>query len=126
MLHAGSLPFRCAVPAVFHSWTGNGMNRQERRAANKRREESARRPSPLAVSSPSVVSTADLAAEASRSYGAGRFNDAQDICRRILAREPLHVQSLNLLGLMAQASGDHRSAVKLFAKAIAADGLNAA
>ncbi|OKO71300.1 hypothetical protein AC628_28665 [Bradyrhizobium sp. NAS96.2] len=55
-----------------------------------------------------------------------RFNEAQQICRDILAREPAHVQSLNLLGLMAQAAGDHRAAVKTFAKAIAADDVNAA
>ncbi|PSA84298.1 hypothetical protein BT095_11670, partial [Corynebacterium diphtheriae] len=48
------------------------------------------------------------------------------VCRHILAREPSHAQRLNLLGLMAQAAGDHRSAVKAFAKAIAADDVNAA
>lgn len=69
---------------------------------------------------------AGLAAEASRFYGMRRFNEAQEICRQILARDPGHVQSLNLLGLMAQASGDHRSAVKTFAKAIASDEVNAA
>ena len=36
------------------------------------------------------------------------------------------MQSLNLLGLMAQASGDHGAAVKMFAKAIASDEVNAA
>ncbi|WGS21489.1 MULTISPECIES: methyltransferase domain-containing protein [unclassified Bradyrhizobium] len=101
------------------------MNRKERRAANKRRDESGKRPSALAFGS-AVVGIADLAAEASRLRGMGRVNEAQEICRQILAREPAHVQSLNLLGLMAQASGDHRAAVKMFAKAIAADELNAA
>src|SRR6202166_1245020 len=101
------------------------MNRKERRAANKRRDESARRPNALALGS-ADVSIADLAAEASRSRGAGRINEAQEICRQILAREPAHVQSLNLLGLMAQASGDHRAAVKTLAKAIASDEMNAA
>ncbi|THD71653.1 MAG: methyltransferase domain-containing protein [Bradyrhizobium sp.] len=100
------------------------MNRKERRAANKRREESARRPNALALSA--GVSIVDLAAEASRLRGAGRINEAQEVCRQILAREPAHVQSLNLLGLMAQASGDHRGAVKMFAKAIASDEVNAA
>ncbi|KWV61109.1 hypothetical protein AS156_27155 [Bradyrhizobium macuxiense] len=56
----------------------------------------------------------------------GRGNEAGEICRQILARDPAHVQSLNLLGLMAQASSDHRGAVKMFAKAIAADEVNAA
>jgi cytochrome c-type biogenesis protein CcmH/NrfG len=47
----------------------------------------------------------------------GRLREAQEICRQILAREPAHVPSLNLLGVIAQASGDHRFAVKMFAKA---------
>ncbi|MHC2435880.1 class I SAM-dependent methyltransferase [Bradyrhizobium sp. USDA 4451] len=69
---------------------------------------------------------AGLAAEASRFYAMRRFGDAQEICWQILAREPGHVQSLNLLGLMAQAAGDHRAAAKLFTKAIASDEVNAA
>ena len=100
------------------------MNRKERRAANKRRDEPLT-PNALVFGSEGV-SIADLAAEASRSYGASRINEAQEICRQILAREPAHVQSLNLLGLMAQASRDHRGALKLFAKAIASDEMNAA
>src|SRR6185369_9962976 len=71
-------------------------------------------------------SIVDLTAEASRFRGVRRFNEAQEICRQILAREPAHVQSLNLLGLMAQESGNHRVAVKMFAKAIASDDANAA
>jgi SAM-dependent methyltransferase len=72
------------------------------------------------------ISIVDLAAEATRLHRLGRTNEAQGICRQILAREPAHVQSLNLLGLMAQASGDHGVAVKMFAKAIASDEVNAA
>lgn len=101
------------------------MNRKERRASNKRRDESARRPNAPAFGS-AGVSIVDLAAEASRSHAVGRINEAQEICRQILAREPAHVQSLNLLGLIAQASGDHRVAVKMFAKAIVSDEVNAA
>jgi 2-polyprenyl-3-methyl-5-hydroxy-6-metoxy-1,4-benzoquinol methylase/tetratricopeptide (TPR) repeat protein len=100
------------------------MNRRERRAAEKQREEAARKPKALAATA--ALSIADLAAEAGRLRGIGRLNDAQDICRQILAREPAHVPTLNLLGLMAQASGDHRGAVKSFAKAIDADEANAA
>src|SRR4051794_14208379 len=95
------------------------MNRKERRAASKRRNDA---PGVSAA----AIGAAALAAEASRWYRAGRINEAQEICRQILAREPAHVQSLNLLGLMAQASGDHRAAVKMFVKAIAADEANAA
>jgi SAM-dependent methyltransferase len=99
------------------------MNRKERRAANKRRDEFAKRPSAPAFG-PAGVSIVDLAAEASRWHRAGRIDEAREICRQILAREPAHVQSLNLLGLMAQASGDHGAAVKTFAKAIASDEAN--
>jgi 2-polyprenyl-3-methyl-5-hydroxy-6-metoxy-1,4-benzoquinol methylase len=101
------------------------MNRKERRAANKRGEESARKPNALAFGL-AGVSIADLAAQASRSRAAGRINEAREICRQILARDPANVQSLNLLGLMAQASGDHRAAVKMFTNAIASDEVNAA
>lgn len=99
------------------------MNRKERRAADKRRDESGKNAPAFGAAG---VSIADLAAEASRFYGMRRFNEAQEICRRILAHEPSHVQSLNLLGLMAQASGDHRAAAKMFTKAIASDEVNAA
>ncbi|MDH2386782.1 class I SAM-dependent methyltransferase [Bradyrhizobium sp. CER78] len=99
------------------------MNRKERRAAGKQRDASGKSAPGFGSAG---VSIADLTAEASRFYGTRRFNEAQEICRDILAREPAHVQSLNLLGLMAQASGDHRAAVKTFAKAIAADEVNAA
>src|SRR6185437_8148211 len=92
------------------------MNRRERRAADKRRDESARRTD--ALPGAARPGSAELAAEASRLRAAGRIDDARAICRQILAREPAHVPTLNLLGLMAQASGDHRGALKHFAKAI--------
>ncbi len=101
------------------------MNRKERRAADKRREESASRPNAPSFGS-AGLGIADLAAEASRLRGAGRIHESEAICHRILAREPAHVQSLDLLGLIAQASGDHRIAVKMFSKAIASDEVNAA
>jgi len=101
------------------------MNRKERRAANKRRGVDARTPSAPALG-PAGASIAELSAEASRQHREGRLREAQEICRQILAREPAHLQSLNLLGVMVQASGDHRTAVKMFARALAADELNAA
>jgi SAM-dependent methyltransferase len=100
------------------------MNRKERRAAEKRRDQSARNFN--TPDAQEVVSIADLVAEANRCYRAGRIGEAQAICRQILAREPDHVPTLNLNGLVAQASGDHRTAAKSFAKAIASDDSNAA
>ncbi|WP_407150094.1 methyltransferase domain-containing protein [Bradyrhizobium sp. ORS 86] len=99
------------------------MNRKERRAASKRRDEPASR---IGAPTSASLSIADLAAEARRFYGMGRVNEAREMCRQVLAREPAHVQSLNLLGLMAQATGDHRAAVKMFAKALDSDDVNAA
>ena len=101
------------------------MNRKERRAAEKRRDGAAKKQDAVADGTASL-SIADLAAEAGRLRGMGRLDEAQQICRRILAREPAYVPALNLLGLIAQATGDHRGAVKTFAKAIAADEANAA
>jgi SAM-dependent methyltransferase len=95
------------------------MNRKERRAANKTA------PSRLPHTD-AAVSVAELAARASALHAAGRLDETRAICRQILGREPAHVQALNLLGLAAQRLGDHRAAVKMFGKAIAADQLNAA
>jgi cytochrome c-type biogenesis protein CcmH/NrfG len=92
------------------------MNRKERRAADRSRAAGARAPQAAAFS-PLGTDIAELAAEASRLQRQGRLREAQEICRQILAREPAHVPSLNLLGVIAQASGDHRFAVKMFAKA---------
>lgn len=101
------------------------MNRKERRAADKRRDQFARN-SNAPVIGAKVASIADLAIAANRSYEAGRLGETRAICRQILECEPGHVQSLNLDGLVAQASGDHRTAAKSFEKAIASDEANAA
>jgi SAM-dependent methyltransferase/tetratricopeptide (TPR) repeat protein len=101
------------------------MNRRERRAAEKRRDQSARGQDATGCGL-ADAGISELAAEANRLRGMGRLDEAQQVCRRILTREPGHVPTLNLLGLIAQAAGDHRGALKIFAKAIAADETNAA
>src|ERR1051326_1299105 len=101
------------------------MNRKERRAAGKRRGGFAGMPD-AAPLHPAGASIADLTATANHLYRLGQIDEAQEICRQILARDPAHVQSLNLLGLVAQASGDHRLAVKTLARALPAHELNAA
>lgn len=70
-------------------------------------------------------SIAKLAGEAKRLHRQGRAAEAQEICRRIPARDPANVH-LNLLGLLAQGSGDHRAAVKMLERALSEDALNAA
>jgi SAM-dependent methyltransferase/tetratricopeptide (TPR) repeat protein len=68
----------------------------------------------------------DLAAEARRQFDVRNLSAAQKLSKDILAREPSHVDSMNLLGLMAQESARHPKAVRYFAKAIALDPDNAA
>jgi SAM-dependent methyltransferase len=70
--------------------------------------------------------TAQLLAQAGFLHQRGQSDQAQQMCVQILAREPAHVNALNLLGVILQASGRHRLAVKNLAKAIAADPENAA
>ena len=101
------------------------MNRKERRAAGKRRGGLARMANAASLNL-AGASIADLTAKASWLHRLGQIGEAQEICHQILARDPAHVQSLNLLGVMAQASGDHRLAVKMLVKALAPDELNAA
>ncbi len=68
----------------------------------------------------------DLAAEARRHFDFRNLPAAVRLSKEILAREPSHVDSMNLLGLMAQENARHAKAVRYFAKAIAIDPDNAA
>ena len=88
------------------------MNRRDRRAAIARGK------------IPADAGVADLgeAIEAAqRAFRDGAAAQAEDICKRILARAPAHGGALNLLGLVYQAGGRHRLAVRFLAKALAAD-----
>jgi SAM-dependent methyltransferase len=68
----------------------------------------------------------DLAVEARRHFDFRNLPAAERLSKEILAREPSHVDSMNLLGLMAQESARHAKAIRYFAKAIAVDPDNAA
>jgi 2-polyprenyl-3-methyl-5-hydroxy-6-metoxy-1,4-benzoquinol methylase/tetratricopeptide (TPR) repeat protein len=100
------------------------MNRKERRAALKHSKKFPITSIKSDRSKPAEI--ADLMGEARECYRQGRFDQAQNICRNIVARQPAHVDSLNLLGVIAQMAGRHEGAVKLFSKAIAVDAGNAA
>ncbi len=65
--------------------------------------------------------SADLMAAANRAYRQGEPVRTEEICKQILTRTPAHAGALNLLGLVHQGAGRQRLAVKLLAKAIAAD-----
>ena len=93
------------------------MNRSKRRAAAVASGRYAK--------SAAMVDIAELMAAANSAYQQRRLTDAELRCKQILSRAPTHPICLNLLGVVYQTSGRHRFAVKLFAKAIAVDELNA-
>lgn len=92
------------------------MNRSKRRAAVASGREAL---------SAAIVEIPELLAAANSAYQQRRLTDAEVICKQILSRAPTHPTCLNLLGVVYQTSGRHRHAVKLFAKAIASDDLDA-
>jgi tetratricopeptide (TPR) repeat protein len=56
-----------------------------------------------------------------RHYNAGQVAKGQAICREILALKPNYMDSLQLLGVIAQDAGCHHAAKDMFRKAIARD-----
>jgi len=93
------------------------MNRRDRRAALARGKAAA-------ISAPADIPA--LVAEATLAYQQRRIADAEVACKQILVRAPAHPEALNILGVVQQASGNHRLAAKMLAKAIAVNDLDAA
>lgn len=65
------------------------------------------------------AATANLFADAVRSFRAGRLPEAEAGIRLILATDPNHVHGLHLLGLIAAQTGRHDAAAKLIGKVVA-------
>ena len=95
------------------------MNRKNRRAAVKRGEAKA-----AGARGGGEPETAVLMGQARDLYQQGRAAEARVIAERIVAREPTHVEALNLLGVIAQQAGRPRLAVKYLAQGVAADPLH--
>jgi SAM-dependent methyltransferase len=93
------------------------MNRRDRRAALARGKAAV-------ASAPADIPA--LVAEATLAYQQRRIGDAEVACKQILVRAPAHPEALNILGVVQQASGNHRLAAKTLAKAIAVNDLDAA
>jgi protein O-GlcNAc transferase len=55
-----------------------------------------------------------------RAYNLGDFATAESICRRVLAAQPSHVESLNLLSMLADRAGHSDESFRLIHQAIAA------
>lgn len=80
------------------------MNRKERRAAQKGR-----------VAAPS----GEAFAQALSLHQSGRLDEAESLYRQILAREPRHVDAIQLLGVLTHQKGQHDAAIALIDRAIA-------
>lgn len=85
------------------------MNRSQRRAVM------AREKSDAGVAPPDL---AVLFGDANQAFHEGKSAVAEAICKRLLARAPAHAAGLNLLGLINQAAGRHRLAIRMFARAL--------
>ena len=83
------------------------MSRRDRRAALARGK-----PEPAA-------NLTELAARATLAFQEGRAIDAEVLCKQILALDARQPTALNIVGLLYQASGNHRLAAKTLAKAVA-------
>ena len=90
------------------------MSRRDRRAALARGK------------APTTANLTELAAEATLAVQQGRGLDAEVLCKQILAVDPRQPTALNIMGLLYQASGNHRLAAKSLAKAVAANAMDAA
>jgi hypothetical protein len=90
------------------------MSRRDRRAALARGK------------AESTANPTELAARATFAFQEGRAIDAEVLCKQILALDARQPTALNIMGLLYQASGNHRLAAKTLAKAVAANELDAA
>jgi tetratricopeptide (TPR) repeat protein len=86
------------------------MNRKERRAAEK-----LQRPPLRGIAS----AAQPVFADALRRHQAGSLKEAEQLYRRVLAFNPRHADSLQLLGVLAHQTGRHDLGVELIRQAIA-------
>jgi len=99
------------------------VNRKERRAASRLKHTSTHQLSETAARAvPSAVT--ELLAAARKLHQAGRLADAEACYRKILAAQPEHADTLNLLGLTAFQAGQLDVALDAFRRAIKSDGEN--
>ena len=102
-LRARTTPANCRMEPHIGAGGRLAMNRMERRAALKHDKR-------LIVPAPASAPPREideLAAEARRHFDLRDFAAAEKLCKDILSRAPSHVDSINLLGLMAQESARH-------------------
>ncbi len=73
-----------------------------------------------------MATTAQQLDTAVQLHRAGRLDEAREIYRQVLAREPRHADANNLMGLVARQKGEFTAAIAHLQAAIAADATQAA
>ena len=101
------------------------MNRKERRTIAKRSTPFSGVVSERGAANAQPI-IADLIDEARRQFRQGNGAQAERLCKQVLSHAPKHVHSLNMIGLIAQSSDRYQLSLKMFARAIESDPLNAA
>ncbi len=84
------------------------MNRKQRRSAEKKQGNASMTASPLQA----------LFSQAVRHHQAGQLQEAEKLYRQILAADPVHADSLHLLGVIASQVKAYDTAVQLISRAI--------
>jgi len=109
------------------------MNRRHRRAAAKLGQTPSNftgthpaRNNPVGTAAIAVPGAAELLSAGIAHHQAGRLAEAEGCYRRILAVQPNHAGTLNMLGVLAHQVGRPDTAVELFRQAIQNDANNAA
>ena len=90
------------------------MNRKERRAARKQGK-----CNPVRLDPDEFEGSSSLFPLALEHHRRGELTEAEDICRKLLRREPNHSDNLHLLGMVAHQTGRQELAIDLIGKAIA-------
>lgn len=103
--------------SILASYIGLGrrkrLNRKERRAEEKLKR--------TGTTTAPAAQEADIFAAAFQAHQAGRFDAAAQLYGQVLAANPRHADSLNLLGAVTLKQGDAKAAIDLIGRAIALD-----
>ena len=101
--------------SILASYIGLGrrkrLNRKERRAEEKLKR--------TGTTTAPAAQEADIFAAAFQAHQAGQFDAAAQLYGQVLAANPRHADSLNLLGAVMLRQGDAKAAIDLIGRAIA-------
>jgi tetratricopeptide (TPR) repeat protein len=67
---------------------------------------------------PKIINGADLVTQATKLYSSGKFNEAENLLKNILDKQPKNFNALHLMGLVFYSKGNFKNAIILIKKAI--------